>query len=169
MRASAQEWICWLQPQATFPVRWKKRDRLPHNSTLLRLFFPPPPALPPPPPPSSISLPLAPSPPRNLPQAVHLSGLSACFFIWRVATGGSTLADYNSASSHFRFIRAPLSPTPPSASHTHYPRQLPTHLRPPLFSPTFHIFLFRSVQKMWLASPETKKKTPMKYCGCGSV
>lgn len=69
----------------------------------------------------------------------------------------------------FDLSEPPSPPTPPSASHTHYPRQLPTHLRPPLFSPTFHIFLFRSVQKMWLASPETKKKTPMKYCGCGSV
>lgn len=49
---------------------------------------------------------------RNLPQALHLSGLSACFFIWLVATGGSTLADYNSAASHFRFIRAPASPPP---------------------------------------------------------
>lgn len=57
---------------------------------------------------------------RNLPQALHLSGLSACFFIWLVATGGSTLADYNSAASHFRFIRAPASPP-----HTHTPCLLP--------------------------------------------
>lgn len=53
---------------------------------------------------------------RNLPQALHLSGLSACFFIWLVATGGSALADYNSAASHFRFIRAPASP--PTHTHT---------------------------------------------------
>ncbi|KAA0704010.1 hypothetical protein E1301_Tti000346 [Triplophysa tibetana] len=41
---------------------------------------------------------------RGLPQTLHLCGLSACFFIWLVATGGSALADYNSPASHFRFI-----------------------------------------------------------------
>lgn len=111
----------------------------------------------------SPSLPFAPSPPRNLPQALHLSGLSACFFIWLVATGGSTLADYNSAASHFRFIRAPslCAPTPTSASHTHYPHQHQSrHIAIPhhpttqhtstflLFPPTFHTFLFRSAWKI---------------------
>lgn len=64
-----------------------------------------------PPPSHPLFLHLAPSPPRNLPQALHLSGLSACFFIWLVATGGLALADYSSAASHFRFIRPP-TPTP---------------------------------------------------------
>ena len=108
-----RSFIYCLQPQATF------------------LFLTPPctgtnvnvsPPISPPPPrfPLSLflSLPFAPSPPRNLPQALHLSGLSACFFIWLVATGGSTLADYNSAASHFRFIRCPLPLCTPSQPAT---------------------------------------------------
>lgn len=131
------------------------------NCSLLCLFslplFLPPIASPPP---FSLSPPFAPSPPRNLPQALHLPGLSACFFIWLVATGGSTLADYNSAASHFRFIRAPSLCAPLSRPHslpspasiqTHSnsssPHQ-PTNLHPPLFPPAFHIFLFRSARKI---------------------
>ncbi len=81
---------------------------------------------------SLLSTALAPSlpPSCSLPQALHLCGLSACFFIWLVATGGSALADYNSPASHFRFIWALRAPTslpraslsPRSASirtHTH--------------------------------------------------
>lgn len=114
---------------------------------------------------------------RNLPQALHLSGLSACFFIWLVATGGSTLADYNSAASHFRFIRAPTHthslPPPFSLPHlslyTHYPHQRQsrqhsnpsshrcrTNLHTPLLPPTFHIFHFDQRRKF--SSRDEKEK-----------
>lgn len=98
-------------------------------------------------PPFPACFPLPPSPSssllrhHNLPQALHLSGLSACFFIWLVATGGSTLADYNSAASHFRFIRAPLHfslphslPSPDTQQYliTSQPNMPPALSHPPL-------------------------------------
>lgn len=57
------------------------------------------------------------SAPYELPRALHLSGLLQCFLIWLVGTGGSMLADYNSASNHFQFIGGLLT-------HTHIPRWL---------------------------------------------
>lgn len=94
-----------------------KHKRLLNNSSQLCLFSLPS---------LSLSPRLAPSPPCNLPQALHLSGLSACFFIWLVATGGSALADYNSAASHFRFIRVPsLCAISRSLPHLSRPHSLP--------------------------------------------
>lgn len=112
-------------------AHWNKHKCLPHNSSLLcplSLFLP-------------LPLPLR---HRNLPQALHLSGLSACFFIWLVATGGSTLADYNSAASHFRFIRAPASPphTPCLLLHFSLPHlSLPYSLPSPASVQTTQQFL----------------------------
>lgn len=114
----------------------------------------------------SPSLCFASLPERHLPhsplQALHLCGLSALFFIWLVATGGSTLADYNSAASHFRFIIAPPSVPPlcqpstlttPASIHPHTHRNsLLCSLLPPL-SPSFH-----QCGKFSLQAPKQKKK-----------
>ncbi len=61
----------------------------------------------------------------SLPQALHLCGLSACFFIWLVATGGSALADYNSPASHFDLSELSVPP-PPSPT----PRSRPVGINP---------------------------------------
>ena len=56
------------------------------------------------------------SAPDNLPKALHRSGLSPCFSICLVGTGGFALADYNSVASHFQFIRHLLTH---ARTHTH--------------------------------------------------
>lgn len=128
-----------------------------------------------------LSLPFAPSPPRNLPQALHLSGLSACFFIWLVATGGSTLADYNSAASHFRFIRAPLplcTPPQPATLTTLASINPDTqqflitpmpNTPPPSSVPSHQPYLPPSISAENLARMPQDKKKREKYCGSGSI
>lgn len=107
-------------------------------------------------------MPFAPSP-RNLPQALHLSGLSVCFFIWLVATGGSTLADYNSAASHFQFIRVPSLSAPFLLSWPHslpLPASIQTQpfpTNPTCSLPPFHILVLISAENLD-HKPQDKKR-----------
>lgn len=143
-------------------VHWNKRERLPHH------YSPPPPAFP------SLSFSLFPL--RHLLHAIYRrpSISPACqrafsFGLllqgarrWQITTRQPVIFDLSEPPS----LCAPLLsrphslPSPASIqtrSNSSSP-QCPTHLHPPLFPPTNHIFLLRSAQKIWLACPKTKKK-----------